>query len=805
MTENNTPLDPSSNLPAPMPQGYGPGALMTRGRIPAPPTFSEPEGIPWAHYFDALRRNWWIVVAVTALGSAVGLYLARQAIPVYQADATIWIARTRNAQQDRGPIRAQELLGSSSWDELMRSYAIVEPVVRRLSLNVRFNNAADSPLARRFSLDSTFQPGYYRLEVDTLGRSYTLSTQARGIIERGTVGDSIGREFGFVWAPDAALLTPGRVVEFSVATVRATAGNLQTRLYTRIPGEDGQFMLLTLTGDDAQRTAATLNAWAGELVSIATDMKKFNRVELRGIMSQQLATVERQLAIAAAELQRFRERTATLLPDNPEATGNAAFFQLQASRDAAQGDRAALERIRNESRDGSFTPQAFLAVPGILNSSPPLNAAIQELVAAQSDLQSKKRVFTDSSRQVIDARARVDAIARQTIPGIMDEIIASLKSQESGLTTRIDSLSRELRAVPARTLEEQRLRRNYAQSEALYNQLKAAFEQAQLADAQTTPDLKIFVEAETPLRPSSDQGPRLLFLAVMSSVAAGLGLALLRDRFDRRFRHPEQATMELGLAIVGTVPKFGTNRHGDLSVAAMSQVVESFRSLRLSVRHHFALDQPVVLCVSSPGVGEGKSLVSSNLAIAFANAGHKTLLIDGDVRRGVVHTAFDLQRRPGLVDLLAGSVERAAAIVHATSTENLSVITSGARSRKAPELLVSDQLTTLVAEMRRQFEVVVIDSAPFAAGMDAYALGAAAGAMLVVLRPGVTDRKLAAAKLELLDRLPVAVVGAVLNAISGSGAYRYYYSDYVDYSVDEVDDDQKDEKESLKPRLIGPT
>jgi Mrp family chromosome partitioning ATPase len=80
--------------------------------------------------------------------------------------------------------------------------------------------------------------------------------------------------------------------------------------------------------------------------------------------------------------------------------------------------------------------------------------------------------------------------------------------------------------------------------------------------------------------------------------------------------------------------------------------------------------------------------------------------------------------------------------------------------------------------MRSKFDVVIIDSPPLVAGIDAYAIGAAAGSMLIVLRPGVTDRKLAAAKLEVLDRLPIRILGAVVNAVPGGGPYHYYDAAY---------------------------
>src|SRR6185436_14119329 len=213
----------------------------------------------------------------------------------------------------------------------------------------------------------------------------------------------------------------------------------------------------------------------------------------------------------------------------------------------------------------------------------------------------------------------------------------------------------------------------------------------------TSADLTIMGEAIPPPAPSSSKGPRIFILAVGASIGAGLAIALLLDRLDRRFRYPQQATMELGLTIAGTIPFFKPNRKGELNLAASAQVVESFRTLRLATQFHFPPGEPVVVCISSPGPGEGKSLVASNLAVAFANAGQKTLLIDGDVRRGVVHTTFESERRPGLVDFLGGTAT-SAQIIRPTSTERLFTISSGSRSRRAPELLTSDRMSALIAE-----------------------------------------------------------------------------------------------------------
>jgi Mrp family chromosome partitioning ATPase len=142
-----------------------------------------------------------------------------------------------------------------------------------------------------------------------------------------------------------------------------------------------------------------------------------------------------------------------------------------------------------------------------------------------------------------------------------------------------------------------------------------------------------------------------------------------------------------------------------------------------------------------------------------------------------MHTTFDVPPTPGLVEHLDGfaNIE---SILKPTSSRNLFVIPRGTRRSRAPELLVSEGMTRLVIDMKARFDVVIIDSPPLVAGMDAYALGAAAGSMLIVLRPAVTNRKLAAAKLEVVDRLPIRVLGAVINAVPDSGSYEYYGSDY---------------------------
>jgi len=738
----------------------------------------EPEGIPWARYIDALRRHALLIVAIVIGGTVLGKLAARRAEPSYDVQATVWIASGYNAQS--GPIRPQQLLPSTSWVELLRSYSIVDAVVRKLRLNVHYTSA-DSVLFANFESQPNLQPGAYVLTPLRDGR-YTLSAGKEVVIERGMLGDSIGRKLGFGWAPPAELFKPGHLVSFSVSTPRSTSGWLLGGLRTQMP-EDGQFLTITLTGSDPNRTASTLNAWVEEFVNSSGDLKKRHLLEFKKILSDQLALAEGQLRSSEGQLQGFREKTITL-PSGGGGAGQAApdqsvggYFQQKSMLAEVTSEREALDQLLANARGGPLNPQSFLSIPAVLTTAPQLRAALDELSSRQASLRSEQQFLTDANPRIKQLNEAVRVLQYETIPQIVRSVSQALAARERDLGSRLESQSVELRGIPSRAIEEARLARQVAASENLYNVLKARYEEVTLQEAQTTPDLSVLDFAMPNSHPNSNDAPRLLLLAIVASIGFAVGLALLHDRIDRRFRYPEQATNDLGLAIAGTVPRLRSKRDGEFQIELMSQVVEAFRTMRLAVRYEFPSDGPVVLAVSSPSSGDGKSLVSANLALAFASAGHRTLLIDGDLRRGGLHSTFDMPVTPGLVEYLSNGLS-IDAVVKKTATENLFLLARGTRVARAPELLVSDRMHGLIQLTREKFDAVIIDSPPFVAGVDAYALSAAAGSILVVLRQGFSDRKLAAAKLTVLDRLPIRFLGAVINGVPAGGMYRYYGTDY---------------------------
>ena len=137
---------------------------------------------------------------------------------------------------------------------------------------------------------------------------------------------------------------------------------------------------------------------------------------------------------------------------------------------------------------------------------------------------------------------------------------------------------------------------------------------------------------------------------------------------------------------------------------------------------------------------------------------------------------FAVSRKPGLTDVLAGEASLEAAL-RTTAHSGLTFLACGSRTHTGPELLSSPTMSKLLVELRGRYDAIILDSPPLAAGIEPYVLGSVSGNLLLVLRMGLTDRELAEAKLDALDRLPIRVLGAVLNDVRSTAQYvRYAYA-----------------------------
>jgi len=753
---------------------------------PLPPVEAGGDGVNWGRYVSALRRYRWLMLIVVLVGTAGGVIATRFIPPEYLVRATIYI---EPGPSKAGPIRPPGLLNESAWLDLLRTDAVFDPVVMRLKLYLDLDDEADSVAFRSFTLKDKFRTGDYQVTVSPNGRQWTLALDGSDVAS-GTVGDSVGTGVGFGWAPTAKELGKNRKIKFTLVHPRAVSADLMLNLRTKI-SEEGNFLQVGLAGPDKDRLAGIVNAICDEFVAVAADLKKRKLIEQRMALDSQVTIAYQNLRNAEAKLQGFRINTITEPNDaapvptglqQTQGTVTGQYFQQRMQLEAIQQDRKAIEDVLARSESGAITVDAFQTI-GSVRQAPDLLGSLNELSKLEADVRALRYRYTDEYKGIQNDLAAINTLRTTTIPAMARALIDQLKVQERDLNSRIKTQGTELQKVPERQITEMRLNRDMQAAEQLFNMLNGRFEEAKLAEQAATNDLSVIDPAKPPQKPTSNSAIKIILMALFGSLGLAVALALALDQIDRRFRYPEQVTQDLGLSILGAIPAIRKTRSGEIAPEEAAQVVEAFRTVRLNLAHSYGAAGPVMLTVSSPGAGDGKSLVSSNLAISFAEAGYSTLLIDGDIRRGELHRMFSIDRRPGMLDYLTGAATLDD-IVRPTSHRGLHVIPCGTRRHQGPELLGSGNMGQLLAEVKSRYNVVILDSPPLGAGIDPFVLGTVTGNMLLVLRSGETDRQLAETKLRLLDRLPVRVLGAVLNDIQAQGVYRYY-SYLYGYSSDE--------------------
>ena len=769
-------------------QGYPAPALYGGAQLPG-------SGPDWRRILAAVMRFKWLVLGVVVLGTAAGFGLSRFLFkPGYDARARIWVDiqdRTSRSQQQSITI-SPNLSISTGWKDLLYSDAVMDWVVRRRHLYLGWASAADSSLFTAFDIQDRFLPGIYTLKVDSAGRKYTLVGEDGSTVESGAVGDSIGRRLGWMWAPPASVLSKGRVIPFSVASPHETALNIALQLAVR-EDENGNFMTLDLKQSNAEVAAGTLNAIIDRFVTQAGDMKSQKLREVEQILGRTLKEAQGKLAQAEAALRAFRVRSATQLaltnPNNQQADTRdpsaSAFFTNRMLLDQVQQDRQVIERVLAAGTDSAVRQDELENVPSVQRSTQ-LTAALRELTSKQADLRTLRYRYTDEQPSVRALARDIDELQKRTIPTMAQALLAELQVRENDLRHLVAQGSSSVSQISSLAIDDAVLQRNVTTAEQTLAAIQQNYDQVRLAEMSDLPDLKILDRAVVPMRPVGSLAPVLIVLAFLGSLGAGVVGAVLLDKTDTRFRYPEQVTTDMGLNILGVVPRVSRENGNGRNAP---QVIEALRSIRLGVQNAYGAG-PMVLTITSPGSSDGKSFITSNLGLAFADAGLRTIVIDGDIRRGLLHRVLNAKRKPGLIDHLSGNAGRED-IIQKTDFPQLSFIGCGQRTPNGPELLSSPAMGQLLTALRSRFDVILVDSAPMAAGVDPYVLGTLTGNLLLVMRTGVTDRELAQAKIDLLDRLPVRVLGAVLNDVEAGGAYRYYAYYLAGYEVSEEDADRK--------------
>jgi capsular exopolysaccharide synthesis family protein len=291
---------------------------------------------------------------------------------------------------------------------------------------------------------------------------------------------------------------------------------------------------------------------------------------------------------------------------------------------------------------------------------------------------------------------------------------------------------------------------------------------------------------------------RTLILGAFFGLALGIGLVVLRGKYDNRIFKPDQLEEQgYNATIIPDMSNmlqsdYGGKRYvrinGDKVPTSLvtlhkksSPSTEAYRQLRTNLQYNWDESRSNIVAITSPGVGEGKSTTSANLAVALAKSGRRTLLLDVDMRRPQIHKFMGRSLEPGLFQVLQKGMPFDPASME-THTDNLFVITAGrVAGGGASELLDSPRMGELLSSLRDHFDVIVVDTPPVLAVSEAKQMAPRADATLMVVRAGETRERDLDQAVKELERVGGRIIGVVLNGFNIDMAYGYKYR-YSSYS-----------------------
>lgn len=515
---------------------------------------------------------------------------------------------------------------------------------------------------------------------------------------------------------------------------------------------------ITTTSSDPQEAMILANTIAGVYVESHFENKKKEASNVKEFVKAQLDNYLKELQDSEIALQKFKQ-------ENP----------LVAERDIS-----------------SVPIQSDLLVTSLKG----------EIVKIELELISLRSKYTDEHPEVIVLNQRLQK-AKDDLSSTMDQLI---------------DIQKELSTKEVQLVQ---LKRNVASSTDIYTMFKKKYEEARILEAEKAQDVTIIEPASIPSSPVKPNINFNIMIGIFSGLLIGFIIAFVTESLDITIGRIDEIEEFFKVPVMGIIPstlmdkrkrifRISFKRKEKLSdteeihkrliaiFEPKSTVAEAYKTLRTQLELSGLKKNGNSIVVTSSGPEEGKTQTLCNLAIAIAQTGKKVVIVDSDFRKPMIHKLFGLKRSPGLTSVLIGSLPWKNAlntsadillggleyekILSTQGIENLSIMTCGERSPNPSELLSFPEMGNLIQELKRNFDVVLLDSPPTLPVTDSSILGALTDGVLLVYQAGRTSRHaLLRAKIQ-LESGNAKILGIVINNLKAEfieditpyQRYRYY-------------------------------
>ncbi len=612
-------------------------------------------------------------------------------------------------------------------------------------------------------------------------QSETLALQTIKSLDLSRYPEFGGTPSAFSWAHGGA--APNRP-----AILGAFLGSLSVK---RVP--NSRLIEVKFEAQDPQLAAQAVNAHLQNYLEQNFRSKYDATTQASNWLSGELE--ELRIKVAKSEDARIayeRQNQIWQLDEKQNITTQKLTDISKAATEAqtALAEKEALYRMAvSGSVDALPSVQQLGGIPDLLKKKSDLDEQYADAVNLYGPNYPKVQRLQAQQREVEDGLAKARKVATEGI----EQEFNTARSRAELLQEALDRQKAEANDQSEKLVQYHILQHDAESNKLLYDGLLQKLKEAGITAGLRSSNIRVVDPALAPTSPSRPQRARNILLGFLVGLVGGVGLALFREYLDNTVKSPDDIESLTGLPSLAVVPTLpGVVAHRSRSsqqeqlaprvemlshVQPKSQISEAFRALRTSLLLSQADHPPQVILVTSALPREGKTTAAVNLAVTFAQLGDRTLVMDSDLRKPGIRRALNLTigKEVGLSSYLAGVSSLDECMFPHPTITNLTALTTGPIPPSPADLLSGHRMREGIAELRRRFKFIVIDSPPVMAATDAVILSALTDGVLLVVRSGETPKEAFTRTRDLLQAVKCRILGVVLNAVD-SRAPDYYYS-----------------------------
>lgn len=717
----------------------------------------EPEGgFGLSDVLSLLRRRWWVIAALTLLITSAAAAVLMMIPNRYDASATVQIdPRKRTIVQLENVISDLRTDTSvvESEVEILKSAPLAMRVIDKLGLRTDSEFAEPGPIGKTMA---ALGLNTWRLQKskDQAPEAGAISDAISGLIKgaeksrANPIHDEVTSQF-------ASRLKIFRVRNSLVIEIRFTAKDPVKA--AKIANTVAEVYIQDQLDEKMRATAAATELLENKLEGLRFKLAEDERRVARYKADNNIVDSEGQLLL---EKQMARVMEQAVMSRNTTAETNAKYQQVMA--------------IAKQGRDKA-------SMGDVLQSHTIRMLKEQQAKVTRREAELLTR-YGPRHPEMLKIQAEVSDIQSQINTEVM-QILANLKSdyevateRERQLTAALNSIKEQQIGTAQASVKLRELEREVQTSKQVFESFLTRFKQTAETQTMQLADSRIIEYADVPLYPSSPKRKQMLMMALVAGLALGLGLAFLQEFMVPGMRRPEEVEQALGAPQIAEVPAL---ERPDGAVLAPQQAVrlvnlepsglfaEAIRNARHEIDSVNAMKGPRMILVASSLPGEGKTMIASNLAYHYAASGHRTLLIDGDMRRANLSRTLGITGGMGLYDVLAGEADPLSALLSEPRSGLYVLPSQRAAGPMSPaEALASPALTQVLKRVKEHFDVIIIDGPPLLPVVDGRILADHADQIVMTFVWRKTPKKLAKRAVKSLGANIDKIAGVIANKVA---------------------------------------